>query len=202
MSMRVAKRFGGADSQPASAGAAGQRRPEARRHADAARHRGADAMAGAALQPDLSAHRPVEGRRRSRRRRDERALRRGAARAAGEGGRHRGDDRHRRAVRQPLGARDRGPHAQDGAPGGGQSAGHRALHDRVLLAGQVGARGAEDRRELGRGQLRAAGRAGQDQQAARRQRCRRRAGGRLVVEVCVRPARQRHPPRAAARHGR
>ncbi len=54
----------------------------------------------------------------------------------------------------------------------------------------------------GGGQLRAAGGAGQEQQAARRQRPGRGAGGRLAVDLRVRPARERHPPGAAARAGR
>ena len=75
----------------------------------------------------------------------------------------RGGDRHRRALRHRLGRRDRGAHAARACKlvlANPQDV--RTLHDRVLRAGQVGARGAEDRRGLGRGQLRAAGRAGQD----------------------------------------
>ncbi|CAF0718932.1 unnamed protein product, partial [Rotaria sp. Silwood1] len=51
-------------------------------------------------------------------------------------------------------------------------------------------------------ELRAARRAGQEQQAAGRQRPGRRAGRRLAVAVRLRPACERHPPGAAPRHGR
>ena len=77
-----------------------------------------------------------------------------------------------------------------------------ALHDRVLRAGAQRQGGAEERRGRHQRQLRAAGGAGQDQQDAGRQRPGRGAGGRLAVAVRLRPARQRHPPGAAARHGR
>ena len=50
-------------------------------------------------------------------------------------------------------------------------------------------------------QLRAAGRAGQERQAARRQRPAHRPHRRLAVAVRLRPARERHPHRAAARRG-
>ena len=114
----------------------------------------------------------------------------------------RGDDRHLRALRHRLGGRDRGPHRASRQAGGGQPGRAAALHDRVLHAVALGARGDQDRRDGGAGELRAAGRARPQQQAARRQRPGRGAGGRLAVAVRLRPARQRHPPRAAARAGR
>ena len=159
-------------------------------------------MAGAALQDALPAHRPAEGRCRPCRRCHVGALRRKPLRAAGADEQRRGGDRHQRALRPGLGDRDRGAHAARRQAGAGQPAGRAQVHHRVLCAGQIGARGAEERRGLARGQLRAAGRTGQDRQAAGRQRPGRGAGGRLAVAVRLRPARQRHPPGAAARHGR
>ena len=149
----------------------------------------------------LSAHRPAESRCRPRGRRDERALRRGAARAAGAGGRHRGDDCHRRTVRQPLGAGDRGPHAQD---------------VRLAVANPLDiARYTTEFFSLAKS-VRAAQKTGENSAAANfeqlvelgktnKQLDANDAGVVQVVDwlwhVRVRPARQRHPPRAAARHG-
>ncbi len=101
-----------------------------------------------------------------------------------------------------LGGRGRAAGQAAGAAGGGQSAGHPALHRGILRAGQVGARRPATGGSAGARQLRAAGGAGQEQQAARRQRPGRGAGGRLAVDLRLRPARQRHPPGAAARAGR
>ena len=188
--------------EPARAGAPGRCRAASHRQPAGAGHRGADRVAGPALPHALPAHRPAEGRCRARRRRDVGALCRKPLRAAGADEQQRRGHRHQRALRCRLGRRDRGPHPARREAGAGQSAGRAQVHHRVLCARQVGARGAEDRRGLGRGQLRATGRTRQDEQAARRQRPGRGAGGRLAVAVRLRPARQRHPPRAAARHGR
>ena len=145
---------------------------------------------------------PVEGRRRPRRRHHVDQLRRAAPRAAAHGRPHRSHDRHLRTARPRLGARDRVAHQEDGAPRHRQPDRDRPLHDRVLCAVAFGAQRDEDGRAIGARQLRAAGRAGQEQQAARRQRQRRDPGRRLAVAIRVRPARIRHPPRAAPREER
>ena len=159
-------------------------------------------MAGGAHRPALRAHRPAEGGGGSRRRRDERAVRAAALGTAVGLRRRRGDDRHLGALRHRLGERDRGAHAAQRAAGAGAPRGAAPLHDRVLRAGAQRARRGQERRGGGQRQLRAAGRTGPQQPAARRQRPGRRAGGGLAVAVRVRPACQRHPPRAAARAGR
>ncbi len=87
--------------------------------------------------------------------------------------------------------------------GGGQPARHRSATRPSSTRWPRSVRAAiKTRRDVGAGQLRATGRARQEQQAARRQRPGRGAGGRLAVAVRLRPARLRHPPRAAARAGR
>ncbi len=91
--------------RPAPAGAARQRRPDARRRRQGARHRDADRMAGQAQQAALRAHRPAQGRRRPRRRRDVDPVRRAAPRAAAHVRPQRRDDRDLRAARHRLGAR-------------------------------------------------------------------------------------------------
>ena len=101
----------------------------------------------------------------------------------------RGDGRHLRAVRHRLGRRDRGAHAADGQAGAGQPA-RDARYTTEFYALSSSVRAAQKSGEIrGARQLRAAGRARQDQQAARRQRPGRRAGGRLAVAVRLRPAR-------------
>ena len=78
---------------------------------------------------------------------------------------------------------------------------HRALPGRVLQPRQVDeARAGRPRATSQRlSQLRAAGRAGQGTAQARRQRPAHRPHRRLAVAVRLRAARERHPPRAAAR---
>ena len=200
---RTERRFGAGSSRPACAGASWAAPAWCAARRQAARHRGADRMAGRARRPAVPAHRPAEGRRRPRRRRDVDQLRRGAQGAAGAGGRQRRDGRHLRAVRHRLGAR--------------RSSRTRARRIRLVVANPLdmqryttefytlakSVRAAVKRGETQhRRQLRAAGRARPQQPPARRQRPGRGAGGRLAVAVRLRPARERHPPRAAARHGR
>ena len=98
-----------------------------------------------------------------------------------------------------LGLGDRVAHQAARPPGDRQPDRDRPLHDRVLRALALGAQRHQDGRELGARQLRAAGRARQELEAARRQRLRRHPGRRLALAVRLRPARLGHPPRAAAR---
>ena len=95
--------------------------------------------------------------------------------------------------------RDRGAHAPPRQAGDRQPDRDRPLHDRVLRALALGSQRDQDGRVGGARQLRAAGRARQEQQAARRQRLGRDPGRRLALAVRLRPARLRHPPRAAPR---
>jgi len=83
---------------------------------------------------------------------------------------------------------------EDGQAGLRQPDRDRPLHDRVLCALALGAQRDEDGRERGARQLRAAGRARQVEQAARRERLWRDPGRRLAVAIRLRPARVRHPP--------
>ena len=185
--------------RPASAGADRQRRPHPHRRRQGARRRDADRVAGQAEQAALRPHRPAQGRRRPRRRRDVDQLCRAAPCAAAQLRHQRRDDRDLRAARHRLGLGDRVAHQAARPPGDRQSGRDRPLHHRVLRALALGAQRHEDGRELGARQLRAAGRARQELEAARRQRLRRHPGRRLALAVRLRPARLRHPPRAAAR---
>ena len=99
--------------------------------------------------------------------------------------------------------RDRGPHQEAAAAGAGSARSSCSASRPSSTPWRARCARRPRRGEtVGAGQLRAAGRAGQEQQAARRQRPGRGAGGRLAVAVRLRPARERHPPRAAARDGR
>ena len=106
-------------------------------------------MAGRALRPALPAHRPAEGRRRPGRRGDVDHLRRAPPRAAGAGRCARGDGRHLRALRHRLGAGDRGAHRKAVRLVLASPLELQTLHDRVLHAGALGARGDQERRDGG-----------------------------------------------------
>ena len=103
----------------------------------------------------------------------------------------------------PTGSPRSSASAPHGAAGGRQPASTSQRYTTEFFALAKSVRAAQKAGgNAGARQLRAAGRARQEQQAARRQRPGRGAGGRLAVAVRLRPARLRHPPRAAARAGR
>jgi hypothetical protein len=150
----------------------------------------------------VPAHRPAQGGCGPRGRHHERHLCRAPQGAAGAGDANRGGGGHGRALHDRLGGRGGAPVAPHGAPRGGQPADiHRYTAEFFALAKSVRA-AQKAGGNAGGASFRAAGGAGQEQQAARRQRPGRGAGGGLAVAVRLRPARQRHPPGAAARAGR
>ena len=197
---RTVRRFGASTSRAASAGAAGRSAMTRRRRRQAARHRVADAVAGQTRRTGLSAHRPAQGRFRQGRGHDVRQPMPRASHPAGRGDADRGRDRHGRALRRRLGATRSSASPRRNvrrvvanpldirATRPNSSRSRSRCRRRSKSGGNAGAR-----------QLRATGRARQEQQAARRQRPAHRPYRRLAVAIRVRPARQRHPPGAAAR---
>ena len=120
----------------------------------------------------------------------------------GEPGPEARGDRHRRALRPRVGGRAQAHPPRRDRARVREPARHPALHRRVLQPREIG-QGREGHRRgaLGPVELRAAGRAREDEPPARRERPAHRQHRRLAVAVRLRPARERHPHRAAPRHG-
>ena len=170
--------------RPASAGAAGRGGDGARQRRQAAGHRVAHAVAGRPRRPGLPAHRPAQGGR-------------------GQGGRH----HERRLCRAPPGAAGAGerqprwwwpPPSPSSPTGSTRSSASRAARVRRVVASPQdihrytaeffalakSVRAAQKAGgNAGARQLRATGGAGQEQQAARRQRPGRGAGGGLALDT-------------------
>ena len=165
--------------------------------------RGADRVVCGEGRAAVLPHRPAQDQLRRGDRDHVERLRRALQDPAGRGQPEAGDHRHRRAVHPRVGNRaEARPPPRDRARVR-QPARHPALHRRVLQPRAIG-QGRERHRRgaLGPVQLRAARRARQGEPPARRQRPAHRQHRRLAVAVRVRPARERHPHRAAPRDGR
>ena len=142
----------------------------------------------------LLPHRPAEDQFRRRDRGDVQCLR-NALHDPARGDQHQGSGhRHQRTVPAPVGKGAEADPAAGDPPGHRQSRGHRALPGRVLQPRAL---------DQGRGQVhrfgqrarkfRAAGRDGEGEPPARRQRPARRARRRLAMAIRIRSARERHP---------
>ena len=159
-------------------------------------------MAGRAPEDGLLSHRPPQDRPEVGHRGDVVGLRQAARHPPRRSERQGRDHRRLRALHDLVGRRARVDAAPEHQARALEPDRHRALPGRVLQPRQEH----EARRGLGGGdlrahQLRAAGGARQGGARARRQRPPHRAPGRLAVAVRLRPARERHPPRAQARRG-